>query len=100
MNEPSAASVFGRNDAEKVGVLDERAANVPSRCVEACWTALDCPECGRRMNPRGRSAPLEMECPRDPCPADDSMINPRHLWDANDEERWRFYPEEAPVDAD
>ena len=52
------------------------------------------------MNPRGRSAPLEMECLREPCPADDPNVNPRHLWSATDDERWRFYPEEAPDDAD
>lgn len=34
---------------------------------------------------------------REPCPADDPSINPRHLWSETDDERWRFYPEERPV---
>lgn len=77
------------------------ASDRPSRCVEACWTALPCPECGRmRMNPRGRSAPLELICTREPCPGNDPKINPRHLWSADDDERWRFYPEERPSDGD
>ena len=50
------------------------------------------------MNPRGRSAPLEMDCFREPCPGDDSRVNPRHLWDENDDERWRFYPDERPAE--
>ena len=49
------------------------------------------------MTPRGRSAPLEMCCMNDPCAADDSKVNPRHLWDATDDERWRFYPDERPA---
>lgn len=72
----------------------------PGRCSEPCWTALPCPQCPRDMNPRGRSAPMDMECLNDDCPGRDMRINPRHLWDANDEERWRFYPDEAPVEGD
>jgi len=72
-------------------------SGIPSRCTESCWTALPCPDCGNNMNPRGRSAPLEMTCLREPCPADDSRVNPRHLWDAADDERWRFYPDDAPA---
>jgi len=70
---------------------------VPTRCTEACWTALPCPDCARFMNPRGRSAPLDMRCLREPCPADYSRVNPRHLWSADDDERWLFYPDETPL---
>jgi hypothetical protein len=70
--------------------------STPSRCYEACWTPIPCPTCDRRMDPRGRSVALEMACLRSDCPGDDPSVNPRHLWSADDEERWRFYPDEAP----
>ena len=40
---------------------------------------------------------MEMTCTREPCPADDPSVNPRHLWNEADDERWRFYPDEAPA---
>lgn len=86
---------FARTDVLVSGPLTE-----PGRCTEPCWTPLPCPECGRRMVPRGRSAPLEMSCLREPCPGDDPNVNPRHLWDSTDDERWRFYPDERPTDVE
>lgn len=71
--------------------------SVPTRCDEKCWTPVPCPTCGRSLPPRGRSVPLALyvaDCCDDA--RHDSDINPRHLWDSNDEERWRFYPDEAP----
>lgn len=70
---------------------------IPRRCTPECWTPVRCPECSRNLLPRGRSAPLELYegacCEKY---RNDIKVNPRHLWDATDEERWRFYPDEAP----
>jgi hypothetical protein len=81
--------------ADQEGAVAKSAQNADVRgvddCVESCWKAEPCPSCGRSMNPRGRSAPLEMTCTTEPCPADDRRVNPRHLWDAGDSERWRFH---------
>lgn len=68
----------------------------PSRCAKACWTPVSCPECGRDLPPRGRSVPAEWYIA--PCCETHryGRENERHLWDATDSERWRFYPDEEP----
>lgn len=68
---------------------------MPERCTEACWTPVPCPECGNPLPPRGRSAPLGSVsdcCDRHRY----DEANKRHLWSEHDEERWRFFPDEAP----
>ncbi|MCC7061049.1 MAG: hypothetical protein IT508_12535 [Burkholderiaceae bacterium] len=55
-------------------------------CTEACWTPVECPTCGRKLTPRGRSAPLE--CFSDCCEEHkNSTLNRRHLWDEHDSTR-------------
>lgn len=60
-------------------------------CDEKCWTPVHCPVHGDRMDPRGRSAGLDVfEC----CERRyDPDINPRHLWDEHDSTRWYTDPE-------
>ena len=67
------------------------------KCTAECWTPVPCPTCGRDLLPRGRSAPMEMSIVSECCgeAMDDSLINPRHLWDENDSDRAYFDPDYA-----
>jgi len=60
-------------------------------CTPKCWTAVECPDHGDRMNPFGRSAPIGAEG----CCENYSLsaINPRHLWDEHDSTRWYTDPD-------
>ncbi len=62
-----------------------------SKCTSICWTRVDCPDHGRELWPRGRSAPLGVGscCSK----ADASATNPRHLFDEHDSDRHFSDPE-------
>lgn len=60
-------------------------------CTEKCWTAVECPDHGDRMNPRGRSSALDdYYCCENYSKPD---LNPRHLWSEHDSTRWYTDPE-------
>lgn len=55
-------------------------------CTEKCWTRVACPDCGNRMPPAGRSAPLGSvsEC----CSENQhKALNTCHLWNEHDSDR-------------
>jgi len=54
-------------------------------CGPKCWTPIDCPDHGNRMDPWGRSSPMGVHICCDN--RDNSKINPRHLWDEHDPDR-------------
>jgi hypothetical protein len=60
-------------------------------CTPECWTPKPCPDHpAHMMPPRGRSVATEdWYC----CERRMESVNPRHLWDEHDDERWRFDPE-------
>lgn len=60
-------------------------------CTEKCWTPVNCPDHGDRMNPRGRSAgPYAYDCCDN---RHDPDNNTRHLWNECDSTRWYTDPE-------
>jgi hypothetical protein len=55
-------------------------------CTSKCWEESYCPDHNQEMHPWGRSLPMYLQ---DCCDnAGNRAVNPRHLWDIHDSDRY------------